>query len=110
MSERLTKNEFIYRCLKVHGYKYDYSKVNYIDNRTKVQIICPIHGLFFQRPNNHISQKNGCPKCKGGIEKTTEEFINKAVSIHKNKYDYSEVKYKNSRTKIKIICPEHGIF
>ena len=41
---------------------------------------------------------------------TTEEFIEKAQKIHKNRYDYSEVNYINSRSKVCIICKEHGKF
>ena len=45
-----------------------------------------------------------------GIGRTTEEFINEAKLIHDNKYDYSLTNYINSKTKVKIICPTHGIF
>ena len=45
-----TKDDFIRAALKVHGYKYDYSKVEYINNKTKVCIICPEHGEFYQAP------------------------------------------------------------
>lgn len=40
----------------------------------------------------------------------TEEFINKSTKMHGDKYDYSLVDYKNNNTKVKIICPLHGIF
>ena len=50
MSKKLTTEEFIEKSKEVHNEKYDYSKVNYINNRTKVCIICPIHGEFLQRP------------------------------------------------------------
>ena len=110
----LTTEDFILRAREIHGWKYDYSKVNYINNRTKVCIICPEHGEFWMRPNCHLS-KQGCPKC-GKIEMskkntlTTEEFIQKAREVHGDKYDYSKVKYVNNYTKVCIICPEHGEF
>ncbi len=47
----------------IHSNKYDYSKVSYIGARQKVEIICPIHGSFWQKPNTHLSGC-GCPKCK----------------------------------------------
>jgi DNA replicative helicase MCM subunit Mcm2 (Cdc46/Mcm family) len=63
MSKKLTTAEFIEKAIKVHGNIYDYSKVDYINNKTKVCIICPEHGEFWQKPNDHISSKAKCPKC-----------------------------------------------
>lgn len=48
---------------KVHGDKYDYSKVDYINNVSKIKIICPIHGEFMQLASNHL-YRLGCPYCK----------------------------------------------
>jgi len=93
----------------IHGDKYDYSLVEYKNSLTNVKIICPEHGVFNMCFNTHINQKQGCSYCVGKI-KTTENFISAANKIHHNKYDYSLVEYKNSKTRIKIICPEHGIF
>lgn len=62
MANKLTTEEFIRRAKEVHGDKYDYSKVEYVNNTTKVCIICPTHGEFWQKPNTHI-QKKGCKKC-----------------------------------------------
>ena len=109
-----TAEEFIKKAKEVHGNKYDYSKVNYVNSQTKVCIICPEHGEFYIKPNAHL-QKRGCPKCgnsKKGQDKklTKEEFIEKAKKIHGDKYDYSKVDYINNRTKVCIICPEHGEF
>ena len=112
--DKKTEN-FIETARKIHGDKYDYSKVEYINNSTKVCIICPEHGEFWQTPNKHLSGQ-GCRKC--GIKRvwekrgriTTEEFINKAKKVHGDKYDYSKVEYKNNSTKICIICPIHGEF
>ena len=104
-----TKEEFIKKSRAVHGNKYDYSKVEYVNGQTKVCIICPEHGEFWQTPGNHLSG-SGCPKCSGKNKKTTLEFISDAVKKHGNKYDYSKVNYTNNHTKICIICPEHGEF
>lgn len=105
---------FIRKARKIHGDKYDYSKVEYIDSKTKVCIICPIHGEFWQTPNNHLTGK-GCSKCydevRGDSQRLSiKEFIKKARKIHGNKYDYSKVIYVNNRTKVCIICPIHGEF
>ena len=59
---KLTTEEFIKKSREVHGDKYDYSKVEYVNNKNKVIIICPEHGEFPQYPVNHIRGK-GCPKC-----------------------------------------------
>lgn len=110
----LTTESFIEEARKVHGDKYDYSKVEYVNNKTKVCIICPVHGEFWQVPSSHL-KGCGCEKCgkeQGGIKQsyTLESFIEKAKEIHGNKYDYSKVDYKGCNKKICIICPEHGEF
>jgi very-short-patch-repair endonuclease len=104
-----TTSEFIKKAKEIHKDIYDYSLVDYINCDTKVKMICPEHGIFQQTPSSHLS-KSGCPKCSGKIKSTTSEFIKKAKEIHKDIYDYSLVDYINCDTKVKIICPEHGIF
>jgi len=107
---RYTENQFINICNKVHNNKYDYSKVKYKNNKTKVVIICPKHGEFKQFAKSHI-KGIGCQKCYFDKKKLTkDQFIKKSNKIHNNKYDYSKVKYKNNRSKIVIICPQHGEF
>jgi hypothetical protein len=105
-----TTKEFIQKAIDIHGHKYDYSKVNYINNETKIIIICSKHGHFLQRPLNHICLKNGCPKCETTYLKTSQEFIQKAIDIHGHKYNYSKVNYINCNVKICIICLKHGEF
>jgi len=107
--ERKTTEQFIIDAINIHGNKYDYSKVNYINSQTKIEIICPIHGSFLQKPNKHL-MKRGCSKCYGNNKKTTEDFILNAINMHGNEYDYSKVNYINSRTKVEIVCPIHGSF
>lgn len=103
------------KASKKFSYKYDYSKANYIDNHTPIEIVCPIHGVFKQTPHDHFKSPIGCQKCvleKMSLDQasTTEEFIKKARQIHGNKYDYSKVKYINNRIKVCIRCPIHGEF
>lgn len=69
MPKKLTQEDFIQRAKNVHGDKYDYSEVNYINSSTKVKIICPIHGGFEQIPNNHL-RGAGCFRCKYEDAKT----------------------------------------
>jgi hypothetical protein len=93
----------------IHNNKYDYSKVVYVDVTTKVEIVCPTHGSFFQTPKNHIYAKAGCKLCSN--ERLIIPFnVTEANQIHNNKYDYSNVVYKNTDTKVEIICPLHGAF
>lgn len=108
-NEKNTTEQFIQKAKKIHGDKYDYSKVEYDGNKKKVCIICPEHGEFWQRPNDHISGY-GCPYCGNNLKKNTEEFIEESKKVHNNKYDYSKTKYINAHTKVCIICPEHGEF
>ena len=106
---KLTTEEFIEKAKVVHkGNKYDYSKVEYVNNRTKITIICKIHGDFEQQPNNHLIGCD-CPKCKGKNQ-TTEDFIIKARQVHADKYEYSKANYTSSSAKITIACKEHGEF
>jgi very-short-patch-repair endonuclease len=106
---KMSLNEFIDKAKKVHNSKYDYSKTNYINSMTKVCIICPEHGEFWQTPGNHL-QGQRCPKCDGSYKFSITEFIQNAKKIHGNKYDYSKVNYINCDIKVCIICPEHGEF
>jgi very-short-patch-repair endonuclease len=110
----LTTKDFIKKAKKVHGDKYDYSLVEYNKSKTKIKIKCLEHGIFEQTPSSHL-QGVGCPKCGWSRAAKVralnkEDFIEKAKKTHDNKYDYSLVEYKNNSTKIKIICPDHGIF
>lgn len=107
--QKTTSEIFIEKAKQVHGNKYDYSKVNYINSQTKVCIICPEHGEFWQKPNCHL-QGQGCPYCYGNVKKTTEQFISEAKAINGDKYDYSKSIYKGANVKVCIICPIHGEF
>ena len=107
-------SDFIKKARNVHGDKYDYSKSLYLGSREKIEIICPLHGAFFQLPTNHLSGR-GCTECSKikiieNQKSNTEEFIQKARNVHSDKYDYSLVDYKNNHTQIEIICKDHGSF
>ena len=110
MVKSLTCEEFIKKSIEKHGDKYDYSKVKYINNNTKVIIICKKHGEFQQIPQKHYLEGNGCSKCSGKYQYTTNEWILKATETHRNHYNYSKVNYVNCKTPVVIICKEHGDF
>ncbi len=112
MGKKLTQIEFIEKAIKAHDNKYDYSLIEYVNNSTKIKIICPMHGIFEKRPNDHIyKQKQGCNKCSRKFPLGNNRFIERSEIIHgKGTYDYSKVNYKRNDIKIIIICKKHGEF
>lgn len=110
----LTYEEFLERSQSIHEGFYDYSlidKDNFLLIKS-VNIICPVHGVFEQNKNSHILGK-GCRRCgylKTNPSSTTEEFIKKAAERHNNRYDYSLVEYTTNKSRVKIICKDHGVF
>ena len=110
MPKKKTKEEFLLSCKKIHGDKYDYSLVDYVNNKTKVKITCKKHGIFEQRPDNHI-QNQDCPHCiDNNIRKTKEEFIKKSIDKYGDVLDYSLVDYKSLKLPVKLVCKSHGVF
>jgi hypothetical protein len=112
-SQRFTKEIFIEKAMKIHGDKYDYSKVEYKNYHTKVEIICRKHGAFIQAPALHLSGAAGCPMCaheKTGtrFSDTIDSFIKKSKEKFGDKFDYSNVVYKNSNNPVELICHKHG--
>ena len=109
MPKKINTNEFIEKSKKRHGDKYDYSLSEYSGSLHKIKITCKKHGEFEQSAGMHILGK-GCPTCSKTKKITQIEFLSLAKEIHGNKYDYTLCEYKNAKTKVKIICPKHGIF
>ena len=107
--EKQTTEEFIAKAKAVHGNRYDYSKVEYVNNNTPVEITCRLHGSFWQTPHNH-KKGQGCPICGGKKKMTNSDFIKRAQEIHGDKYDYSKSVFKKVTEKVCIICPLHGEF
>ena len=110
----MSTEDFIVAARLTHGDRYDYSGTIYVNARTKVVIVCGIHGAFWQRPRNHIAGQH-CPKCKyanlaAKFSLTQEQFITKVKEIHKDAYDYSATKYINQASMISVCCPKHGAF
>lgn len=112
--KKLSTEEFTQKARQKHGKTYDYSKVVYTKSSTKVRIGCKTHGVFEQRPNDHL-KGNGCPVCKferiASLKRSSaKQFITKARAVHGNVYGYSKVKYVNAITKVDIVCKTHGVF
>ena len=108
-NNRNTLSNFIDKSKLVHKNKYTYSKVNYINNITKVTITCLEHGDFEQIPKSHL-RGFGCRKCSGLEKLTTGEFIKKSNVKHNFKYKYDKSVYINNQTRIIINCEKHGYF
>ena len=115
----LTTEEFIRRAKEVHGSVFDYSKAVFTGYQKKIEIICLVHGSFWQNANDHLSRApgKGCPYCyneqRGSNRRMSfQEFVSRSSLIHNNKYQYIEPpEWKNLHSlKIDIVCPIHGTF
>ncbi len=107
-------NVFINKANTVHLNKYTYTNSQYRNVKTKLAITCPMHGDFYQTPSSHLAGR-GCPECADECAGScrmlsTAEFVEKAIQLHGNAYDYSETDYQHSKKKVAIICKEHGKF
>jgi len=104
--------KFIYEAKQIHGDRYDYSNSIYRGVRQEIEIICPIHGSFYQTPQDHINQKCKCPYCR--MKRYNKKlFLKDAHRVHSKKYFYYDlqlIKFRKSTDILKIKCPHHGIF
>lgn len=119
-----TKEEFVSLAQLKHSGKYSYEKCEYVDSITKIEITCPAHGGFLQRPAHHL-MGSGCRKCandriraaKLGKERgsspkrlSQHDFVERSIAVHGTRYDYSLSKYETNSTPLIIICETHGQF
>lgn len=117
MAAKLTQQQAIERMSKAHNNFYTYNSVEYKGAFVKLTVDCPLHGPFDTTFTNHTHKTNprGCPVC-GGLRryqkktKPASAFLDKAIALHGDRYDYSLIQYKNTHTKVEIICKEHGPF
>lgn len=103
-----TKESFIIECIKVHSDTYDYEDVKYVNMHTDIDVICTAHGKFKVSPSNHLHRKSGCPRCNVQVI-DTQTFIDKAISLHGTLFNYDDVLYVNSTTKIIIRCNKRHV-
>lgn len=113
--KRKTTNEFIEAARSVHGDFYDYSKVEYKNGHSKVCIICPEHGEFTQKANDHIHGKKGCLFC--GRQTTVEsrtmtstDYLERVTNRYGDLYTYEKLVYEGLDTPVTITCKKHGDF
>jgi len=109
---RLTQEEFINKARDKHNDKYDYSKTEYKNGRSKITIICPEHGEFLQLAQAHLSGQ-GCPKCKTeqtSIKRThsKKELLKKFCEIHGDKYLYKFEDSNKHSDYIEVTCLVHS--
>lgn len=104
-NKKSSTEDFIRKAVSIHGDKYDYSMVEYVNNKTHVKLRCNSCGNEFdQRPDMHIGRRSGCRECSGAVKLTTETFIEKAIDVHGDAFGYHEVNYINNKQKVKIFC------
>lgn len=114
---RSTHTDFVTKANHIHGNRYDYSSVSYKSSTIPVTVICREHGYFDVMPKTHIriTSPTGCPLCGKQVRiesrrDTTSSFIEKAISVHGDRYDYSLVNYTKSNVAVSIICKLHGVY
>jgi hypothetical protein len=106
-ARRKSVQSFIEAACQIHGTHYDYSLVVYRNRSEKVEIVCPSHGSFFQRPYAHLAGQ-GCIHCAGFGLLNTKLFIERARAIHGDIYDYSGTEYLSTNKPVTYICSIHG--
>ena len=108
--KKLTTETFTHIAVDIHGNKYDYSKSIYVNRRSEVTIICPLHGEFKQLASKHIIN-NSTPRCSGcAQQKRLDIFIKNSRKVHGKRYDYSKSEYVGNKIPVIIICSIHGEF
>jgi len=109
--KKIDTNAFIQEAYDTHGPLYNYSQTDYKNRSTKIEIICPIHGSFFQTPSSHL-RGSGCPQCKGMVCYPSDWVIEKAKSTYGDKYHIirlmKSVGYIRSYDLVIIKCVHHG--
>lgn len=110
-SQKLTKEIFIKRATDIHGDKYDFSSIEFINGNTHIIVKCNVHNVYFSIQPSHILSGHGCKLCAndkvGKINSMSqEEFLSRVKDVHGDKYDLSEAVYVNIHTRVKIICRE----
>lgn len=102
----VNKELFIYKANKIYNNKYSYEETHYVNSATKIKIICPIHGVFYKTPGNHL-QGQGCTLCSNFLLGRKKSNISKDLEIIKNKFpsiNWNNFNPKTQKEKIKFLC------
>jgi hypothetical protein len=110
ITKAIKESEFIVKATQLHGDKYDYSQLGYVNISSPVNIICPIHGIFrIEYAYAHTTNKTGCAKCaQDSGRNTTEDFITKSKSLYGDAFSYELSQYVTVHTQLTIKCAQHG--
>ena len=111
------KQNFIAKASALYNSKYDYSDIVFVNMDTMISLQCPIHEINFEvYPEKHLRRKAECPLCSrerastNKINRYGDVFIEKAMLVHGDRYDYNKVVYRGNKKKVIIVCPVHGDF
>jgi hypothetical protein len=105
----LSEKEFLFKSKNIHGDKFNYDKMVFLNTKSKIKIFCnSCKNTFEQIPSSHLSG-SGCRFCAyillhHKFRLSKNDFISKAILKHGNKYNYDLVEYINNETKVKIKC------
>lgn len=115
----IKQDKFIKKATERYNGKYSYNNFTYTNKDTASYVTCSIHGDFLQKPKQHLIGTVPCPNCLKELNNnqenlntklTTQEFIQKCLSLYSDPYDYSSTIYVNNKTEVSINCPSHGEF
>lgn len=126
MRPGITKEYFLEKAGIKWNNKYSYDLANFINGKSIIKIICPIHGEYQCSVSRHLDRRD-CPKCRKiqhlvylrrpkpkqvnlDLEKHKANFLKRARDIYGNKFIYDETSYVNTKTKMRINCSKHGWF
>lgn len=113
LCQRLTKEEFLEKCYKLYGDRYDYDKVIIGFHKDKIELRCKKHNhIFYKRMCDHFQGDGGCKlcaneKCRDFMSLSFDTIIMRSKVIHGDKYEYLEdipIPKKQGEHKIKIKC------
>lgn len=102
----LDTKKFVEKANIIHGNKYEYDLIRCVKSSEKVSVRCKKHGVFTLLPHAHL-KGGGCVHC---VRLDREKFITRSMSVHGDKYDYSDTHFINSYSNVKIKCKKHGVF
>ena len=111
MDEKSLSKIALYNSL--HDSKYTYPNFIYVDNTTKFEVVCNLHGSFYVNHSSHTAKRKpvGCPVCSGAKTRLTfESWKEKACKIHNGFYSYIEFEYNGRNSIATVVCPLHGLF
>lgn len=117
-AKKYSVEEILSAFYQAHGSKFTYPNISdeYINNKSRITVVCPTHGRFIQQAATHTRSRYGCNKCAITVSALKQgQFLEKSKEVHGDRYDYSKTIYKNRNhssedCKIEIVCRKHGIF